>query len=247
MEEPTSEALYEACSENERKFIDYYVIRPNKTQAAIAAGMSRKTAAQIGFVIYHRPQVKAAIEAILKAKTLTMHEVLKIVSDTVQSNMTDYYDMKKEPIVPRVKVGLAKVILSLEMEILQEQEFFQYRVFDEEETRAHNFKIKSYQDRIAKLKIKLKHNKKATAIVDGDIIMIDKPVLNMARLIADKEKGKVKKIKYGKDGLEVELCSPEAAQDKLLRVHGAYEKDNSQVKAEIVINIDGLDAKLGDE
>lgn len=238
--------LFAKCTDTEKKFIEYYVVRPNKTQAAIYAGLSKKTAAQAGYEVYGRAHVKAAIEALMNEKTLTMQEVIKIVSDTAQSNMTDYYEMKKEPIIPRVKVGLHKVIMALEMDVRQEEEFFSYRFFDEEETKMHKARIKGLQDKIARLKIRLAHNKKATTIVDGDIIMVDKPVLNMAKLIADKEKGRVKKIKYGKDGLEVELCSPEAAQDKLLRVHGAYEKDNTQAKAKIEINIDGVDSKLGD-
>lgn len=44
----------------------------------------------------------------------------------------------------------------------------------------------------------------------------------MQKLLADKERG-IKSFKYGKNGLEVELYSNDAALVKLMRVRGMYK------------------------
>jgi hypothetical protein len=54
--------------------------------------------------------------------------------------------------------------------------------------------------------------------------------LDMNALVADKERGKVKKIKYGIAGIEIEMYAADAAQEKLMKMHGKYEKDNEQSK-----------------
>ena len=49
-------------------FVAVYVAKPNATKAAIAAGYSKKTAAEMGYKLVHKSSVKEAIDTGLKEK-----------------------------------------------------------------------------------------------------------------------------------------------------------------------------------
>ncbi len=82
--------LYNACSTVEKLFVDAFVKRPNKTKAALYAGCPEHSAAQQGWNIYTRPHVKAAITALQDMLSLSTRDVVKMVKDIAESNLTDY-------------------------------------------------------------------------------------------------------------------------------------------------------------
>ena len=64
--------------------------------------------------------------------------------------------------------------------------------------------------------------------------------LDMAALIADKERGKIKSFKVSAEGaLTVELYSAADAQEKIAKMHGLYKEDNGQKAAKF--NFENLD------
>lgn len=210
-------------------FAECYLFHLNKTQAARDIGCPEAGARQQGFELYKRPHVKAYIEAKLNERTISADEVVKMTSDIANANITDYYRTVQRPHTPRIKVGLADVIKQVEETIEYEEECAELMPEDWKGRKAHEKSIDRMRLDIAKMRVKLRRNPDEYIITDGPTEMIDYYELDMALLIADKEKGKVKKIKHHKDGtIEIEMYSAADAHDKLLRIGGKFEKDNSQ-------------------
>jgi phage terminase small subunit len=80
----------------EEKFCQEYVKRLNKTQAAIAAGYSKKTAAQIGYENFIKHDIKdriAEIQAEIKEKMgIDDHSVLTELASLAFWNAKDFID-----------------------------------------------------------------------------------------------------------------------------------------------------------
>lgn len=81
--------------------------------------------------------------------------------------------------------------------------------------------------KVLRYELELKRNPNATRIVLGDPVLIDVPELDMAKVVADKERGRIKSITPGQFGTKVELYSADAALTNLAKIHGLFEKDNA--------------------
>lgn len=80
-------------SERQRRFIDYYLMTLNATEAAQRAGYSAKCANQIGPRNMKNPAIKAAITERLKqlddARIAQIREVLERVTSVARRELTD--------------------------------------------------------------------------------------------------------------------------------------------------------------
>lgn len=65
----------------QRRFIAEYLIDSNGTQAAIRAGYSKKTAAEIAYELLRKPQIRAAIEKPLMRREMSAEQVIEELSD----------------------------------------------------------------------------------------------------------------------------------------------------------------------
>lgn len=215
-------------SKKEQAFIDAYVICLNKSKAAVQVGYSDRTARQIGYEISNRPHVKEAIEIKLKELTSTSNDVIKWVDNVKQGNMADYFKPVQVLHTPRIIVSLQVIIDRIQEEIDFEDEYRQAVIMTEEENDSWFKDQQSRRDRKLRYEIELKRNPLATRIIDGETGFITEMQLDIAAVIADKERGIIKSVKYTKEGIQIEMYSALDAAEKLLKVHGAYEKDNSQ-------------------
>jgi phage terminase small subunit len=239
MAESTDE---KTLSDKELVFTEHYLICLNKTTAAIASGAPETGARQQGYEIYNRPHVKAYIAAKLKECTLEADEVIKLVSDTAQATLTDYYKPVMVPFTPKIKAPLADLIAERNQYIAREMEFLNRVGYTEEQYDEFVANLQVIKNSIIRMEIELESNPDAYRVIDGVEEMREEMQLDMAMLVADKEKGRVKKIKVLKDGtLEIELYSALDAQEKLMRMHGKYEKDNEQAKPTVIIS--GMEIK----
>lgn len=225
-------------SDKELIFAEAYLICLNKAEAARRAGCPEKSAREQGYEIYNRQHVKKYIEEKLKECVLSGDEIVKLVSDTAQSSLTDYFKPVKRLHTPQKKVSLKEVIKQ-QQEYLEREYLFMERKGLTEEARDKFIENLSFvEDQILRMEIELESNPTASRIVDCEAKFITVMELDINSLVADKEKGKVKKVKYGKEGLEVEMYSALDAAEKLMKMHGKYEKDNSQKKPETpVLNV----------
>ena len=226
-----------SLSDKEILFAESYLICLNKTEAARQAKCPKKAAKQQGYDLYNRPHVKAYIEAKLKERTLSAEETVKLVSDTAQASITDYY--RPVTIEKRVKVkkSLQQIIDEVKLKIEFEDDYALEVNLVAEELEDHMKSQEKRRRAAIRYKIELRNNPNAFRIVDSDPELVEEMQLDINALIADKEKGKVKKIKYGMAGIEVEMYSALDAQEKLMKMHGKYEKDNEQSKAVAQVTI----------
>lgn len=222
---------------NQQRFIEEYCKDFNATQAAIRAGYSQKTARAIGQENLTKPYIAEAIKERLDKLSLTAEELTKKMADIARGNLADYMTTKMVPYTPTVRKGLQELIDELEHEIMLDEEFAAEKGFTEEEFDEFQKKLNGKRDKILRYKIELRHNPKASRLVNGETIMVEEAEINMPKLLADKERGIIKSFKNGKNGLEVELYPADAAMDKLMRVRGMY-KDNLEVgiKGSVPIN-----------
>lgn len=224
------ESEIELPSDKEQAFIDSYVIHLQKSRAAVDAGYSEDTARQKGYEVYNRPHVKAAIEKKLQERTITADETVKLVSDISQTDLSDYFKAVQKLYTPQEKRGLQFLIDQLQFNIEIETEYLGLLdASDAKEKDATKDRIKSMERDIMRFEIELNKNPTASRIVDGESQLITEMQLDIDAVIADKERGRIKKYKLTKDGaLEIEMYSALDAAEKLLKVHGKYEKDNAQ-------------------
>lgn len=217
-------------NKKEQAFIDSFVTCLNKCRAAVDAGYSESTARQRGYEIYNRPHVKTAIEIKLKQRTITADETIKLVSDMSQSDLSEYFKPVQKEYTPRVRRGLQFLIDQLQFNIEIENEYL--TLLDkkqENEIQSTKDRIASMTRDIMRFEIELNKNPLASRIVDGETQILTEMQLDIDAVIADKERGRIKKYKISKDGmLEIEMYSALDAAEKLLKIHGSYEKDNSQ-------------------
>ena len=76
----------------QQRFIEEYTVDWNATQAAIRAGYSEKTAHHIGSENLRKPDIKEAIEARIKEKTLTADQLLQMQSELAQLDLSPYIE-----------------------------------------------------------------------------------------------------------------------------------------------------------
>lgn len=229
-------------SDKELVFCRSYINnRYHKGKAAIEAiGARPDIASQAGYEMYNRPHVNAYIKKLINETTIDGEQTLKLVSQIAESDIKDYYKPVKVLKVVQVEKYLTELIQELQNEIEIKEEFCAIKGYTESQYDEYQETvITPISDQILMYELELKRNPAATRIINTESL-VEEMQLDINMLIADKERGKIKKVKYGKDGLEVEMYAADAAHDKLLKVHGKYEKDNKQ-KAEaekqtIIIN-----------
>jgi phage terminase small subunit len=223
-----------ALTHKQIRFCEEYLVDFNRTQAAIRAGYSRKTAKVIGSENLTKPDIKAEIEKKLESVSLSAAETRKLLSDMARSSLNDYFTIRKVERTPRIEITLLKHIQQLEEEFRFEEEFASLAGYDEDELKAHTRNQNSRKRTILRYNLELKKNPKATIIVHGPTEWVEVAELDMVKLVADKEKGKIKSISPGQFGAKVELFSADSALVNVARTHGLFEKDNAQLKPESV-------------
>ncbi|HEY1024043.1 MAG TPA: terminase small subunit [Sphingobacteriaceae bacterium] len=208
----------------QRRFIDEYMVDFNGTRAARDAGFSKNTAAEIAYEYLRKPHIKAEVDRRLEEGQLGPDQTGKMIADIAKGNMNNYMIVRKAEFVPRVKKGLAQLIAEIEEEISFEAEYAASADLNEEEMEEHIAHVNRLEKKKLRYKLELKRNSKAFRIVDGEPQLIETAELDLAALARDKENGKIKSYKVGKDGsVQVELYPADAALDKIARMHSMYK------------------------
>jgi len=221
-----------ALNPKQKKFCDEYLVDFNATRAAIAAGYSKDTAKEMGYENLTKPHLKAYVQKKMEEASMSAEEATKLISDIAKGSLNNYFSVKKVENTPRIKLGLEDIINRVEAEIDFEEEFASLAGYDEEEKKAHDQSIANKKRQIIRYKIELKRNPQAYRIVDGPTELIDSVELDMVKLVADKERGRIKSISPTANGMKVELFSADAALVNVAKIHGLFEKDNEQLRLE---------------
>ena len=218
------------CSPSEIVFCENYIISLSKTEAAIAMGSESAAPGQIGWQVYQRPNVKAYIEELLSANTITANETLRLISDTANGNISHYMKSVKKWVTPTVKKGLQQLIDETRLYIQMEDEFCSIKGLTEEAYDEFQERLEVYRDKIIRYQIELSGNPDAFRLVDGLPEEVETMELDLALAVADKRRGIIKSFKHTKDGIQVELCDPDNSKERMAKIHGLYKIDNEQSK-----------------
>jgi len=218
------------------RFVEEYCSNGfNATQAAIKAGYSKATAASQGQRLLKNVEISSQINQRLDELSLKAEELIKLQTDIARGNLANYMTVRKIEHTPTVEKHLSAIIKDLEYQLLLKEEFCAEKGYTEEEYDKFQESLEPIRDKILRYRIELRHNPMATRFVPGETELVDHIEVDMAKLIADKERGIIKSFKHGKNGLEVELYPADAAMDKLMRVRGMY-KDNLKLEGEMNLN-----------
>jgi hypothetical protein len=154
--------------------------------------------------------------------------------------LNDYFTIRKVEKTPRIEIPLSKHIKQLEEELAFEEEFAAEAGYNEDELKSHQARQANRKRTILRYKLKLKKSPRLTIIVDGPIQWEEVAELDLVKLVADKERGKIKSLAHTAHGVKVELFAADSAIVNVARIHGLFEKDNEQSKPEITA-LDKLD------
>jgi phage terminase small subunit len=231
----TTEAPPKKLTDKQQQFCLQYIIDLNATQAAIRAGYSKKTAAAIGHENLRKPEIQAFVKGKLEEAQISAEETTKLLSDIARSNLSNYFVSKKVEYYPRVEKLLVDVIAELKQQIEVEKLVSANVKMDRTLRMKHNRDQMELAATLIRFEQELSVNPKATKIVDGPPMWVDKVELDLNALVADKERGKIKSVEHTRYGLKVELYSADDALTNMARIHGKFEKDNTQKSMNIKV------------
>lgn len=158
------------------------------------------------------------------AKETAMSEIeaKKLTSDIARGNLADYLIIKKVEHTPRVEITIAEYIDRLNQEIDFEEEFATVAGYNAKERKVHNTLQAQRRRNVIREQLELKKNPSATRIVNGPTEWMEVAELDLVKLSADKEKGKIKSFAHTQYGVKVEMYGADSAITNILKIHGSF-------------------------
>ncbi len=221
----------------QKVFCDEYLIDLNATQAAIRAGYSKKTAYAIGWENLRKPEIRTFINNKLSERSLSADETTKLITDIARGNLSDYFTVKKVERAPKIEKSLKIIIEELNAKIEFEKEFAKLAKLEGRELKEHNEFINEMKKDMIRKRLEFRNNPTATMIVKDKPVLVDVMELDIQKIIADKERGRIKSVTYGEFGPKIEIHDAHMALTNIARMHGLFEKDNEQQGKEIKVII----------
>lgn len=233
--------ILEELQPKERLFVIAYCEHLNKSQAAIDAGYSENGAGNRGSELYYRPKVRKAISLYLKELINAPEDNIKIIKNISEADMSDYMSPVTKTKRDLIERGLEDLILDILNDQEADDEYMMEADLSEEETEQFIKRARNRKREIIKYRIELRKNPRAFRIVYGPEYLAREYVLDVAKIVRDKKHGKIKKVKHTKDGTEVEMYSALDAARDIARIHGSFEKDNTQKAPNVnLLSVDPL-------
>lgn len=219
----------------EQKFIEEYAKSLNATQSAIKAGYSKISARQIGSENLSKPYIREKIDDLIKSASMSAEETKKIISDIATANVSNYMRPVKVERCEKVEKGLQELIDELREQIDFEDEYALEVNLVKKELENHMKAQEGRRRQIIRYKLELKKNPDAIRIVNGPSKLVDDVELDLVALTADKEGARIKSLKQGKYGIEVDLADSANMITNMARVHSLFV-DKSEI--DLNANID---------
>jgi phage terminase small subunit len=206
----------------ERRFVEEYCVKFNKTKAAIKAGYSKKTAKEIGYKLFTKVHIKAAVNARLQELSISAAETTKLISDIAKSDINEFYDVVEVEELSQIEKPLIEIIYELEQEVDFEEEFAKRAGLADEALKSHLSHQQSRKLKILRLQMELEREPLAKRKVAGPPVKRKIAELNMVKLVQAKEKGRIKSITPSQFGTKVELYPADAALRDMAKIHGLF-------------------------
>ncbi|WP_114937549.1 terminase small subunit [Mucilaginibacter endophyticus] len=220
----------------QQRFIEEYLVDFNATQAAIRAGYSFDTAAEMGYENLRKPHIKAEIDKRLDALSMEAGEITKRFTNLARGNMSDYMVKRLVPHTPQIKVGLQRLIDNEKAHIAREEKFCIIKGYTGEDYDNFQKSLDYNRDNILRWELELADNPYAYRVVDGETVMIEEAELDLVKVIEDKERGIIKSVKHTKDGIQVEMYPADNALAQLAKIR----KMMSDKEVDVNLNVDTI-------
>jgi len=212
----------------QQRFCHEYIIDFNGTKAAIRAGYQVGSARITASKMLANVSLTDHIKKLLNDSNLGPDETKKLISDIARGSLNEYFTLRKVEYTPRVIKPLAVLIKEMQDEIDFEEEYANEVGLSDEEYDEHMKWQNHRRQKKVRLEIELRRNPKAYRVTDGETTLVDQPELDLARLVKDKEAGKIKSVTPTQFGTKIEMYAADAALTNIARIHGLFEKDNIQ-------------------
>lgn len=208
------------------RWANFYLKRLNKTQASRDLGIAEPSASNYGVKCYNRPEVKAYIEYVLEQEIGVPDDNLRILRSMADTDLKQYMTERVLPQQDWIERPLKHLLQELEIDLEAEQEYECMYAETKLDVSQSKKRQKELSLEIVKLKTEIrKRGPLAKRIVLGETYLVKKQVLDLNKICADHENGKIKKYKETKDGIEVELYDAKDAAIQLLKIAGKYANE----------------------
>lgn len=219
---PKSTTTTQKLTTRQVRFCQEYPKDFNAAGAAVRAGYSKKTAKAIGFENLTKPDLREYINKKLSAMELSAEETTKLIGDIAKSNLNEYFVIKKVEQATTIRVSLSRVITDIQNTIEFEDEFAYRAQFSKDELRVHQAQQAERKRKVIRYQLELEKNPIATQLIDGPVEVVEVAELDMVKLVADKERGKIKSISPTPNGMRVELFAADEALVNIAKIHGLF-------------------------
>jgi phage terminase small subunit len=228
----------------QQRFIEAFCVSGNCTQAAKEAGYSPEYAYSIGSRLSKNVEIRAAIDERLAQYSITAALATKLNSEIAQTRLNDFFTVRPVQGYEMEEHYLSVLIERKQDEIAFIKEFArdnEIELFAEFAPTDTGKRLSAAQQQLLELQLELQaHGPDATKLVPGKPVIQFRADLDLVKLAAAKEGGRLKSYSVGKEGMKVEMYAADAAIDRAARMHGLYEKDNRQAAGtDVEITIGG--------
>lgn len=208
-----------ALTDKQQKFVDEYLVDLNATQAAIRAGYSAKTAAEMGYENLRKPQI---VEAIAKARK-DQQERTGITSDRVVREAWNLVTADARELT-QLHIGCCRYCHGIEHRFQRTDRAYENEY---DEWLNSNDPEKGEFDTAGGPGYHPNREPHPGCPECGGH-GVPRAILMDTRNLSEKAASLFAGVKEGKFGIEIQMHDKAAAMEKLFRHLGLYEKDNEQ-------------------
>jgi len=224
METPALNPL-EKLNPRQRKFVVEYLSNSGHvTNAALAAGYSKKTAYSMGSENLKKPEIRAAINYLGEELGMSAGEAFKQLTDIAKTRLNDYLRIVKVLKTPKVRKPLQQLIDELDAEMEFEDEFVRVAKLSGEDLSAHLIDQKKRELQGIRYALELERNPNAYRDVAGEAVWVEEIDVDLVSLARAKAEGRIKSLSFSEHGPKVEMYAADSAIDKILQLHGRYKQ-----------------------
>lgn len=224
-------------TDKQKRFIDEYCVDWNGTQAAIRAGYSASSAAAEASRLLRNVKVRQAIDARLTELSLSAGQTTKLISDIAQTRLNDFIVVREVQGYALENTLVSELITRLEGEIDYINSFIEREGLKKKDQGPYKKQITKRRTLLLEYQLELdSFGTETRRLVAGRPVLEHVVELDHVALAQAKAGGLIKAWVPTEHGIKVELYDALGALRDMGRVHGIFEKDNSQAGAVAVLN-----------
>jgi len=220
-EELITPSYYEGLTHKQRRFVEEYCKDFNATQAAIRAGYSSHTAAEIGRQNLRKLEISSAVSQFMSECSMSAEEAIKSISDIARTRLNDYMVVRHVQGRELTEQYVTVLISQAKEQIEVIRQFMKDEGIEKKGGLQFKRQIAQLQRQILDYQHDInRYGNDVTRLAPGRPIVVEQVDLDLVALAKDKERGRIKTYKPTEHGIQVEMYAADANLEKILRYHG---------------------------